>query len=156
MSDASKLLGVGSVFEYGGRKFRLRPFTLNDEAIYEAWLEEEAYKAVKRNRETLDATEYAIAIGAVADHAAAGDYDFLNLICQKSLASPSGIKKILSMTMQETFADGTTVDADDETVDKLYNDRMSETIELFKQMNSDPKAKAELRRQMKQRRRSAK
>lgn len=156
MSDASKLLGVGNDFEFQGRKFRLRPFTLLDEAVYEAWLEQEAYRAVQRNRSTLDATEYAIAIGAVADHSAAGDYDFLSLICQKSLSAPSGVKKILSMTMEEMLPDGKTCGTDDETIDKLYNERMSEAVEFFKQVNTDPKAKAGLRRGLKKLRHSAK
>lgn len=150
MSEASNMLAVGQDFEYGEKKYHLRPFTLGDEGVFEAWLEEQAYKTVQRNRRIMDEDEYKIALGDVAVRSAAGEFDFVGLVAQKSLRSPSGIKKVMQMTLE---AVGHDTIVDEELIDKMYNDKLMETIEYLNRINSDPKVKAELRRAQ---RRSAK
>ena len=156
MSEASALLAVGSDFEYEGRKYHLRPFTLGDEAIYEAWLEREAYKAVARQKAWMEPDDYKLALAAVSDGVAAQRYTFMSRLGQESLTSSAGVKQFLLMTLQHANPKPDDPPIDEEFVDKLYNAKLKESVEYIKRANTDPKLKAELRRQRKMARRSAK
>ena len=155
MSEASALLAVGSDFEYKGRKMHLRPFTLKDEAIYESWLEEQAYNGVFRLKSRMEPDDYKVAISAVASDVAAGQFEFMSIAGQKSLRSPSGIKKVLLMTLEYSEKRSDDFPIDEEFVDKLYNEKLSEVINYIERCNSDPKLRAEMRRQRRKERRDS-
>ena len=154
MSDASALLAVGQDFEYEGRKYHLRPFTLGDEAQFGAWRESEAYKSVARQKAWMEPDDYALALQGIPIARSAGKFDFKHRDTIDCLLSGDGAKKFLLMCLERVNPQPGDPVIDEEFVDKMYEKKFAEMVKLVEAANKDPKVKAERRRDRRTARRS--
>lgn len=155
MNEASALLAVGSDFEYEGRRYHLRPFTLGDEAKFGAWREREAYKSVARQKAWMEPDDYALALQAIPIARSAGKFDFKHRDSIECLLSGDGCKYFLLLCIEPINPQPNDPIVNEEFVDKLFESKFSEMIKAVEAANKDPKVKAERRKDRRKARRSA-
>lgn len=130
MAELAQALGVGPEFVYEGKAYRLKPLTLVHYAMFESWLERQAWEALKRARPTLSAQEHEDALSRVTKDIASGAYGYGGDAFAKAVHSLAGMKRLALLSLRDEHPE-----VGEEFVDRLFEHQLSEITRLMVESN---------------------
>ena len=107
--------GLGPQVEHGGTVYQFSVLDGIGYALYQAWLERQAVRAVRAQRDYLPDAEYRVERAEVNRDIAAQVYAFGSERFTQSLRSLPGLKEVCRLALQKRHPG-----ADDELVDALF------------------------------------
>ena len=135
MSANTKALGLGDTISYKGVEYPLSPMTLEQMTIFEAWVEEQMWKAHRRTRNILDVDEYDRNATQLRKECGMGVYGYPRPEWWQAITSFSGMKYAVWLVLKDNYKEIT-----QEVADEMVNLRYDHIIKLFVEANdpSDP------------------
>lgn len=138
MGETARALGLSSVLEFEGKKYKVGPgVRFEVQAAFEQWLEGRAKAAVNRMRRGMSPEEYQEARNQLVADIAAGTYSYGSPSSVKAISVPLGQKEMLYLILAaEKQDEGCEVTR--ELVDRIFEQAMDEVLALLQEMNTDP------------------
>ncbi|MGE3804152.1 MAG: hypothetical protein AB7K24_05720 [Gemmataceae bacterium] len=138
MGDAARALSKGPTIEMDGRSYTLTPFNLDMIAMFEAWLEDQAYARVERCRGQIPDDEYQRRLRTVTELVGSMAFSFGSEAYSKAMESLPGKKQMLWLML--TANDRTITRAQ---IDSLFADNLELALGKLQAAIHAPKAAGE-------------
>jgi hypothetical protein len=137
MGEAAQALGVGHSIVFEGKTYTISPFNMDMAAMFEVWLEDEAYRKVEIRKPFLAPDEYERRHKQVGELVASMAFSFGSEGFQKAMESLPGKKQMFLYMLMPNHPD-----ISKEFVDRMFNQNLNEIIARLMAMNTSPKDEA--------------
>lgn len=135
MAEAMKALGAGGDFEFRGKRYYLHPFDLDSVAMFEAWLEGQAWDSAERWRHKVSEEVYQRRLDAVARLVASQRFRYGGQVAADAAASVAGMRQILYLMLAR---DSRNEDVTEALVGEMWGEAEAKLRALVRAANEDP------------------
>lgn len=126
MAQLAQALGIGPEFTFEGTVYRLKPLTPVHLAMFETWLERQAWEALKRAAPALSAQEFEDGLARIAKDIATGVYGCGGEAFARAAGSLSGVKRLALLSLRDNHPE-----ADEELVDRIFEKQLDDIKRLL-------------------------
>ena len=136
MGTHAKALALPAEFPWRDRTWKLTPWTYQVMGEYEQYLQDSAFRTMKRMRKHLSEVEYASLTGKTREDVDSGKYNFDGEVCRRSLDVFANFAYITYLCLREHQPDVTY-----DLARELLKEEGELVVEKFRELNSDPNPK---------------
>lgn len=137
MAEAAKAVGAPRPIRFRSKQYPLAPYSIEMIGLFEAWMEDRAFRAAERSKASLPSDVYRERVEAVVRQIAAGELAFGSKAFVLASQSLAGIK--YSVLLQLQAGSPNSPEIDEKFVDELFREEQDQILSVMQAVNAvDP------------------